>query len=181
MWPVRGGASPQRCLHGLAKLFRALSRRRGPRPAHRPTTKVTNTTTQTSTKNLTRGRAACNSSLNCGHALCSAHRPRTRPRRKRGIGAFQAILAAVTGNRCTSTPATNEWHLPADCGNPRWTRTHSSTVIASAGHPAAAARTSRAMCAGGRGSRRITTPSSSRWSNTSTAASTHCPDARHTS
>lgn len=56
---------------------------------------------------------------------------------------------------------------------------HSETAIADAGHTAAACRTSARRSAGGLASSRSTRPSSSRWSNTSSAASTHCPAPTH--
>ncbi len=58
---------------------------------------------------------------------------------------------------------------------------YSSMVMACAGHTAAAWRTSASRCAGGPASSSTTMPSSSRWSNTSPAVSTHCPEPMHLS
>src|SRR5690606_28409559 len=59
---------------------------------------------------------------------------------------------------------------------------HSSiTVIAAAGQTLAASRHAACSRSGGRGSSRTTTPSSSRWSNTSGATSTHEPAPQHLS
>src|ERR1700726_1596156 len=53
--------------------------------------------------------------------------------------------------------------------------------MARAGHSAAARLTPSASSAGGLGASRMTRPSSSRWSNTSGALSTHWPEEMHLS